>query len=456
LPEQRFIEKLKNMIYKRFTVILAFNVLILAILIYLLYWSFNQDYLSFTKYGFIGLILLEIFYIIYFVSKTNREIYTFLENFVINESFPKFKNRYKEKYYTKLENELNRIAESYGSVKLEKESEHQLLLNTVEHLDSAIIAIDENEKVLFSNSAFNKLFTKQISELYDLKNINEELYKTLKTIVPSKPTVIKLTNEKIIKPFSVKTNNFVLNKKWISLFSFNDIGKELAKEEIINWQTLIRILRHEIINSVTPISSLANSMNDAYNNLDYHSIESNEILNTTHKSFGAIEKRSKGLLEFIEKFKVISAIPKPEKSNINIKSLLIQIGDLLKAELQKFNVNISINCNKDLVIKADEKLISQVLINLFKNSIEALKHTKIKNIKITSALINDSPAIVIEDTGIGIPTENLEKIFIPFYTTKKKGSGIGLSFARQVMLLHNGFVNIYSEENKYTKVELLF
>jgi len=198
-------------------------------------------------------------------------------------------------------------------------------------------------------------------------------------------------------------------------------------------------------------------MNDNYNSLDYKSLKANKILETSHKSFSAIEKRSKGLLDFIERFKVISAIPKPELSNLKVQNLFNQIEDLFKAELQKFNINISINNTQDAQINADEKLISQVFINLIKNAIDALKEIKDGRITISAFYNTNSNIIIyIEDNGVGIPVESLNKVFIPFYTTKKEGSGIGLSFARQVMLLHNGFINLYSEENSYTKVELLF
>jgi len=445
------------MVYKRFIFILTFNILVLTALIYLFLWSSNQEYLSFTKYGFAGLAIIEIIYIIYFVSKTNKEILQFLENFVINDTFPKFKNRYKEKYFTKIELELNRIAESYGRVKLEKESEHQFMLKILEHIDSAIFTVNENNQVIFSNTAFKNLFPIPINNLEDIKTVNKDLYNTLINSKPNVPELIKLTQDKIIKPFSVKISEFILNKKQIKIFSFSDIGKELAKEEIINWQTLIRILRHEIINSITPISSLSNSMNDNYNSLDYKSLKANKILETSHKSFSAIEKRSKGLLDFIERFKVISAIPKPELSNLKVQNLFNQIEDLFKAELQKFNINISINNTQDAQINADEKLISQVFINLIKNAIDALKEIKDGRITISAFYNTNSNIIIyIEDNGVGIPVESLNKVFIPFYTTKKEGSGIGLSFARQVMLLHNGFINLYSEENSYTKVELLF
>ncbi len=458
LQEQLYTGKLKSMIYKRFIFIIIFNILLLAILIYLFFWASNQEHLSFTRYGFIGLAILEIFYIIYFLNKTNKEIYKFLKNFVINEPFPKFKSAYKEKYFTKIESELNRIADSYGKVKLAKESEHQLLLNTLEHLDSAVLAIDENGQVIFSNSAFNMLLSTKITELKSLEAINKELYHTLNSIKPGKPAVLKLVHEKVVKPFSVKGNTFILNKKQVRLFSFNDIGKELAKEEIINWQALIRILRHEIINSVTPIASLSNSMTEHFNDLDFKNdpVELNSILNTSHKSFNAIEKRSKGLLDFIEKFKIISAIPKPEVKMIKVTGLFQQIETLFKPEFSKFKIALLIDSKDDLYIKADEKLLTQVLINLIRNAIDAVKEVQYKKIDLIAELRDETVIISVKDSGTGIPEENIEKVFIPFYTTKKEGSGIGLSFVRQVMILHNGFVQVSSEENEFTKVELLF
>ncbi len=273
--------------------------------------------------------------------------------------------------------------------------------------------------------------------------------------------MIKLTENKIIKSYSIKTNNFALNKKQIKLYSLNDIEKELARKEIINWQTLIRILRHEIINSVTPIASLSTSMTEHYNELEFEKTELKEIgtlLNTSQKSFNAIEKRGKGLLDFIEKFKTISAIPKPEIRKIKIVELFQQIETLFKSEITKQKIEFEFKINpENLVFDADEKLISQVIINLIKNSIEAFDNKQNNKIALTACSNgNSTVSLFVEDNGIGIPIENTDKVFIPFYTTKKEGSGIGLSFARQVMFLHNGYINIQSQENEFTRVELLF
>ena len=439
------------MVYKRFSFIISIQVILLASFIALGFWSINQDYLSFTKYGFFILALLQMGYIIYYINKINNDIHKFLQNFVIDDAFPRYRNTFKDGSFKRIEDQLNRIASSYGQVKLEKETEHQFLHHLVEHLDTAIFAISEDEKVLLSNSNAKHLFKKEIKLLSQFNSILDGLDSVIRNLKMGDPEVVRLPEGNFIKPYSLKTTSFTLNRKNIKIVSFNDIDKELVKEELNNWQTLMRILRHEIINSITPITTLAGAMTDNFIdepvNTELDTAETS-LLELSRKGFEAIMKRGKGLLSFVDRFKTISGMPEPVKTEFYISELFKDISVLMQDEFKNYEVEFNYAVSSDeLKLYADEKLISHVLINLLKNAIEATETKSEKKVVLSASHAETREVVIsVEDNGIGIPHENLEKIFVPFYTTKETGSGIGLSFARLVMHKHGGQLNVNSSK----------
>jgi len=288
-----------------------------------------------------------------------------------------------------------------------------------------------------------------------LKNIDElpHISNDLKNLKAEQTKLIKLNTHIDQQIILVKSNLIKIGKKELKLLSFQNIKTQLEESELEAWQKLIRVLTHEIMNSVTPIKSLTYSLQKIVSSNETDPEKTDKIL----KGLAAIEKRSKGLLDFVESYKNLTQIPKPTYGRIEIDKLIHHIINLLREELDEEGIKVVTNIISDISVVADEKLISQVIINLIKNSSRALENQKEKVLKIESGL-NDTSRVYIKitDNGDGISPEIIDKIFVPFFSTREGGSGIGLSFARQIMVLHNGRIDVNSNEGEGTVFTLLF
>lgn len=450
------------MISHRFSVIIIVQVLLLSATVYLVFWSLNQDYLKFTVFGFAGISLLQISLIIYSVTKNNKNINAFLNGFIINDDIPKFKNTYQEKSFINIRDNLDRISESYKKVKYEKESEHHFLKNIIEHIGTGILAFEESGNLCLSNdSLLSLLGLKHLNYITQLDDKISGISETIKSMKNNIPKLIKLFENGELIQLSVKASDMVINQKKIRLVSFQNISRELAFEEVNNWQKLISILRHEIMNSVTPITTVASTLiDDIEENLN---IEANETINrkiieTNYKGLQAIRKRGEGLTDFVGKYKKVSNIPKPVISNFLIIDMLSEISTLMDNELKSSEIELGTELNNDsMELNADESLISQVLINLIRNSIRALSEVK-ENLIIVKGYNTPDNSCIIEviDHGPGIPEDVMDQIFTPFYSSNKDGSGIGLSISRQIMKIHGGSITVLSEPYVKTIFSLRF
>jgi signal transduction histidine kinase len=247
----------------------------------------------------------------------------------------------------------------------------------------------------------------------------------------------------------------------VKLITLQNIQTELQRQELEAWQNLTRVLRHEIMNSITPISSLTSTLREI---LDHELIKKD--LNYELKAEGAedlrdgletIENRSKGLIKFIDAYREYTSLPEPKLKTIRVKDLIEKVVQLLKPEFKKKNIHFSSQCDSEyLTLQADEEMIEQVLINLIKNAIEAADHAQEAKIEINGTYTENAVLIEVTDNGPGIIPEAIDRIFVPFFTTKKTGSGIGLALSRQIMQMHNGSLTVVSQPDRKTTFTLRF
>ncbi|MCK4699777.1 MAG: HAMP domain-containing histidine kinase, partial [Bacteroidales bacterium] len=255
-----------------------------------------------------------------------------------------------------------------------------------------------------------------------------------------------------------------LKNKFITLVTIKNIQNVLEDQETEAWQKLIRVLTHEIMNSITPIASISSTLDIMLKDIRAKEEKDNECemdkdtVIELHKALQTINKRSTGLLHFVNTYRNLTRIPKPNFKITNAKDIFENIIHLMEDEINKSNINIKIQIEpKDLQVSADEELIEQVLINLVKNSIHALEK-KPDGIITLKSFFNKRgrPTMQVIDNGPGILPDVLDKVFIPFFTTKPKGSGIGLSLSRQILRLHGGTITAYSKPDTETVFSLTF
>ena len=321
------------------------------------------------------------------------------------------------------------------------------------------MVMHEGGKVKLHNLALSRLFSiPVISNVFQLNNIDPALGELLLNLNPGESKTVKIRREGYLKELLFRTAGYRERDRDYKLISVQDIKPQLDEKEMESWQKLIRILTHEITNSIGPINSTIDTIADFYITENEEGNKqlshlSQKTIDDTVKGIGIIRERSSGLLDFVQQFRDLTLIPRPNPVNIPVRALFDHVTLLLKDNLESKKISLYIDVDpEDLTIHADKAMIEQVLINLLRNAAEAGG----KNIRLEAGDEERTCLIKISDDGIGIREVEMDNIFVPFYTTKENGSGIGLSLTRQIMLLHGGTINVNSLQGKGSIFTLAF
>jgi len=305
----------------------------------------------------------------------------------------------------------------------------------------------------FTQSPASRFKEKSFRELEDAFSEIQKTYRNAR--------IEREVHYQYLQYLSVYVTEFKLQDVPHKLVSIQNIKEELEAQELESWQKLIRVLTHEIMNSVTPVSSLSNAINEMLTEDGGKRKPINQIpaddLDDMYNSLKTIEERSKGLLNFVSTYKNLTRLPRPNLLPVRLEELFNHVLNLMKKVMDKQNITLEVKIEgSDLTIYADRDMIMQVLINMLVNAKDALDRRKDKKIKLSAFRLREKVFIQVFDNGPGIDQESIDKVFIPFFTTKKKGSGIGLSLARQIMRLHKGSIYFTTEEGKGTTFTLEF
>jgi signal transduction histidine kinase len=317
-------------------------------------------------------------------------------------------------------------------------------------------------KVDIYNKAARKYFNvQQPQQLSSLKLNNDELFEIINTIKPGQEILHKMKIENLLQSILVKATELKFENNKIKLVSLQDITNELDKKELESWQRLIRVLTHEIMNSISPITSLTGVISGYFKKkgddspIPLENID-RQIVSKTLSGLNTIEETGKGLLDFVDKYRSLTSLPKPDFCRFTIESLFSKCKLLMESSISE-NIIITTSVNpEEISIIADYAQIEQTLINLIKNAVEAINGKESGTIHLNAFNSDEGTFIQVEDNGIGIPRDIIEDIFVPFYTTKKNGSGIGLSLSKQIMKNHDGTISVNSEPDKGSVFTLKF
>lgn len=388
--------------------------------------------------------ILVLIALIRYIEKSHRE----LRYFLLSIQQGDFSNSYPHKKEDELNFAFHTINDVLKNLRNEKASNLIYLQTVVEHISVAIICFDESQKIVLTNRASKELFQKDLlTSMNSLLNINEQISEEILQLNSGEKTLLKLQLNNRLVNLSIQATEFKLQEKAFKLVSFQDIKAELEANELDSWQKLIRVLTHEIKNSVIPISTLSDvilqMIKDEEGSPDVSRLDE-EGLADLIGGIETIESRSKGLANFVKTYDQLTKLPKPAFEEVMVERLVDRLLQLFKADFQQQNIQVEKHLYFSGTILIDPNLIDQVLINLLKNAIEAVSNQNEKRLNITASKTEASVFITIADNGPGIPAEILDNIFVPFYTTKEKGTGIGLSLSRQIMRLHNGQITVQS------------
>lgn len=400
--------------------------------------------------------------LIYFINSINRKVSFFFDAISNEDTTFHFPENTRTKSLNSLHKSLNKLNKHISEIKIINEYNEKFFREMMKNSATGLMAVDEKGYVEFINdSALNLIGLSHISHLQLLQQKNNELYEQLLKAVPGQNRTVKLLHGTELCLISLKVTFLNFSDKKYRIYNLYNIKAELEENELDSWQKLIRVMTHEIMNSVAPITSLSNTLTNVFvkngHPLSAKKVTQKHIENTI-MGLDVIEQTGKGLMHFVENYRKLTKIPKPIFKPVYINSWLKGIDLLMQPGMNKENVQFRIflkqQCENFI---ADEKLLNQVIINILDNAVDALKGREKK--KITLTVSDNSPGklkINITDNGSGITSDEIEKIFIPFYTTKENGSGIGLSLSRQIMRLHKGSISAFSIPGEQTTFVLNF
>ncbi len=424
----------------------------------------------FSTAGIGILIIIQAVLLIKYVNNTNYSLVRFL-NALKNEDYSVyFSPSKKGDSFVKIYDDFNRIIKIFKQNKIEKEAQYTYFKYILEHVNLGIISIKKenlyhkvsNSEISFLNkAACNILQQPKHKYWHRLADNAPWLIKEIKKIADGGKVLVDFGDEYERKQLSLEVIEIQLLNVPYLIITFQDIRSEIEQKEIEAWHNVIKILAHEMLNSFTPVSSLASTIKSLTESAQETLISLDQLddddLKDINMAATTIKKRSDGLLDFVKDYRTISNVPVPICKQLNVKQFLSTVQTLMKPIAEEHEILFKLlPIPSNATIYADEKLIEQVLINLINNSIYALQGKENPYIKISCTVTLNSTIIILNDNGIGIEEKILNKIFIPFYTTKKNGSGIGLSLSKNILKKHNGNLLVNSEAGVYTSFSLIF
>lgn len=451
------------MVFKKFRINCAIRVFLLgATFCAFFYFLFRTT--LYAALFIIGLFIIsQIYSLINYVQKTTRDLTRFLESIKYSDFSQTFKDDGRGSSFTALKKALTDVMNAFRKTRAEKEEHYRYLQTVVQHVGIGLIAFQPNGDVELINTAAKRLLrTPQLKNIKSLQSLSKPLVETLFKLKPRERALVKVEDENELLYLALYAAEFKLRGQKYSLVSIQNIHSELEEREIEAWQKLIRVLTHEIMNSITPIASLASSINDLIRESCAVQASGEKIntesFNDIHHASKTIQKRSQGLLHFVDAYRNLALVQKPNFQIFPVRELFSRVEKLMQTNIKNKGIHFESRIDpQSLELTADPELIEQVLINLLLNSLHAVDRRKEAKIDLEAGLDGRGRIMIqVKDNGPGITKENMEKIFIPFFSTKEGGSGIGLSLSRQIMRLHHGSIAVHSEPNAETIFTLRF
>ena len=452
---------IKN-IFRNFRVQITVRVILISASLYTFFFLLLEKKLYATTI-IVGLLTLHLITsLIRYAEKTNRLLVRFLNSIRYSDFSQSFSSAGLGSTFKDLNRAFADVMNDFQRYRSEKEEHYRYLQTVVQHIGIGIIVFRRDGSVdMVNNAAKRMLKVARLRNIRSLSSFSQELTDTLFQLKAGEKALLKVGTLDDIQQLAIYATEFRLQDQEFTMVSIQNILRELEEKEMEAWQNMIRVLTHEIMNSITPISSLASTVMGMLDTTLEDSRDGKldpEAVEDIQSALGTIHKRSQGLMDFVTSYRNLTLIPKPQFKIVRVKELFNRINDLLGPKFKHSGITFHMDVDPEtLELTADPNLVEQVIINLLINSFHGLQDTEDPKVSMICRMDElGRVLIVVEDNGAGIVKEALEKIFIPFYTTKKEGSGIGLSLSKQIMRLHDGTIRAHSIPNQQTVFTLRF
>lgn len=437
------------MVFSHFTVRLLIRLgFLVANLVLLSYMAIETGYVVATMLvGFLA--IGQVWGLMQLVNRTNQELTRFLNAIRYEDFLQTFSIEHLGSSFADLNEAFDDVIVRFRQTRSAKEMQARYLKALVEHVPVAVVAIHGDDGVEFLNNAARRLLN--ATGRKPLKKLDELGPVFLRDMAQTKAGERKLTrieSDGVQRQLIMSTTQIAVAGDVQRLISLQDIQSELDATELSAWQDMVRVLSHEIMNSITPIASLAITADDLVDDLDKKTRaageEKDELIGDIHDAIRTVARRSENLMDFVKSYRQLTQMPPPKMARLPVAGYLERFGSLMGAEWKGRGIALHVGqVPEGLILMADENLIDQVIINLLRNAADAASANDLPQVWLSARLSSrGAPVIEIADNGAGIDSDLQEKIFLPFFTTKAEGSGIGLSLARQVMLVHKGSISV--------------
>lgn len=446
------------MIFKKIEWRLLFKlVLLFAVLTAAAWFLVNKNYL-YTALSGIAIIFL-MYHIYRMLKKAQDEVKEFVESIHYRDFSRYFNVKQAPAELQPLRKGFNEINSTFKIISKEKEVQYLYLQKILELVDTGIISYEtESGELNWMNDTFKKMMDiPYLKTIHSLEKRDAGFYKETITIRPGETKVVAITKENRQIKILLAATMFQTEGKTNKVIACQNINEALDETEARAWQKLLSVMTHEIMNSVAPISSLAGTLKNRISQANSGSNINSTNMDDLELGLETIQRRSEGLLKFTETYRNLNKITTPNIKKIFVRDLFENLNTLMQPTLEQKKIELEVILkDPHLTALVDVNLVEQVLINLLVNALEAVKEKKNPRIVLSAAAENNKIVIKIADNGAGIRPELIDKIFIPFFSTKKNGSGIGLSLCKQIMLLHKGNIQVQSKEGEGTVFTLVY
>lgn len=406
-----------------------------------------------------GAVAVEVVLLVRYAARTGQEVARFLDAIAFDDNSVGFAGLMRDRSFRELGASMTRVLDHLRRGRMEREEQAQYLQSLVAHIPVALVAVDENDEVTLLNLSARHLFGQACASRAEFARYGQAFATGMETLKPGEGAILRMERGDAVLPLKAGVTDVTVRGRRRRLVSLQNIESELSAQELAAWQTVIRVMAHEVMNSLTPITSLASTARD-------HVGETLAALSADDparpgladagEALDTLARRSEGLLQFVQNHRRLTKRMVAQLQVVPVRRIFSRLQRLLADELKTRDIALATHVVPEtLEITADTDLIDQALINLVRNAIEALRDTPAGHIGLVAVQeAGGRVVLAVSDNGPGIPPDQREKVFVPFYTTKRQGSGVGLSLVRQIAAVHNGSVTIGETEGGGATISL--